>query len=172
LEQHSRAHFEQTVLVHLDAAYNLARWITRDAHDAEDVVQEACLRAFRFFDGYRGGNSRAWLLTIVRHTGYTWLQKNRAHELIALEETLDNIDPGASPEELVLQSVDQQGLRKALEDLPVEFREVIILRELEELSYKEIAAIAGVPLGTVMSRLARARKRLQHSLTQPATQEA
>jgi RNA polymerase sigma-70 factor (ECF subfamily) len=172
LEQSSRAHFERTVLVHLDAAYNLARWLTRDEHDAEDVVQEACLRAFRFFEGYRGGNSRAWLLTIVRHTCYTWLQKNRAHELVALDDTIDNADPAAGPEELVLQSVDQQSLRKALEELPVEFREVIILRELEEMSYKEIAAIARVPLGTVMSRLARARQRLQHSLSQPATLEA
>ena len=172
MEQSSRAQFEQTVLVHLGAAYNLARWLTRDDRDAEDVVQEACLRAFRFFDGYRGGNSRAWLLTIVRHTCYTWLRANRANELIALDETLDSADPGAGPEELVLQSVDQQALRKALEELTVEFREVIILRELEEMSYKEIAAIAGVPLGTVMSRLARARKRLEHSLTQPATVEA
>ena len=152
--------------------YNLARWLTRDDHDAEDVVQEACLRAFRFFDSYRGGNSRAWLLTIVRHTCYTWLQNNRAHDLTAFDEMLEDADPGASPEEVVLQSVDQQSLRKALEELPVEFREVLILRELEELSYKEIAMIAGVPLGTVMSRLARARKRLQHDLAQPATLEA
>ena len=172
MEQSSRAQFEQTVLVHLGAAYNLARWLTRDDRDAEDVVQEACLRAFRFFDGYRGGNSRAWLLTIVRHTCYTWLRTNRTNELIALDETLDSADPGAGPEEIVLQRVDQQALRNALEELPVEFREVIILRELEEMSYKEIAAIAGVPLGTVMSRLARARKRLEHSLTQPATVEA
>ncbi len=172
LEPSSRAQFEQTVLVHLGAAYNLARWLTRDDHDAEDVVQEACLRAFRFFDSYRGGNSRAWLLTIVRHTCYTWLQTNRAHDLTAFDEMLDNADPGAGPEELVLQSVDQQSLRRALEELPVEFREVLILRELEELSYKEIATIAGVPLGTVMSRLARARKRLQHSLSQPAALEA
>ena len=172
LEQSSRARFEQTILVHLGAAYNLARWLTRDDHDAEDVVQEACLRAFRFFDGYHGGNSRAWLLTIVRHTCYTWLQNNRAHELIAFDEMLDNADPRAGPEEIMLQSVDQSTLRKALEALPVEFREVIILRELEELSYKEIAAIAGVPLGTVMSRLARARKRLQANLSQPATVEA
>ncbi len=172
MEQSSRAQFEQTVLVHLGAAYNLARWLTRDDHDAEDVVQEACLRAFRFFDSYRGGNSRAWLLTIVRHTCYTWLQTNRAHDLTAFDEMLDNADPGAGPEELVLQSVDQQSLRRALEELPVEFREVLILRELEELSYKEIATIAGVPLGTVMSRLARARKRLQHSLSQPAALEA
>jgi RNA polymerase sigma-70 factor (ECF subfamily) len=172
LEQSSRAYFEQTVLVHLGAAYNLARWLTHDDHDAEDVVQEAYLRAFRFFDGYRGGNSRAWLLSIVRNTCYTWLRNNRAQEVVAFDETLDRADPGPNPEEVVLQSVDQQLLRKALEDLPVEFREVMILRELEEMSYKEIAVITDVPLGTVMSRLARARKRLQHSLTQPAVQEA
>ena len=173
LAEHSQlAQFEQIVLSHLDAAYNLARWLTRDEHDAEDVVQEACLRAFRFFDGFRGGDGRAWLLTIVRHTCYTWLQKNRAHELVSFDEGLEDVESGASPEELLLQSADQQTFRNALEELPVEFREVIILRELEGLSYKEIAGIAGIPLGTVMSRLARARKQLQRRLTQPATEEA
>ena len=165
------AQYEQTVLVHLDAAYNLARWLTRDDRDAEDVVQEACLRAFQFFDGFHGGNSRAWLLTIVRHTCYTWLRKNRAHEILSFDDELEAVEPGASPEELVLQNADQQLLHKALEELPAEFREVIVLRELEGLSYKEIASIAGVPLGTVMSRLARARKRLQQCLTQLATVE-
>lgn len=172
MEQNPRAHFEQTVLVHLDAAYNLARWLTRDEHDAEDVVQEAVLRAFRFFGGFHGGDSRAWLLTIVRHTGYTWLQKNRAHELLALDEAAEIAEPGPSPEEQVLQSVDRQSLRQALEELPVEFREVIVLRELEELSYKEIANVTGIPIGTVMSRLARGRKRLQDSLTRPMNMEA
>ncbi len=167
-----QAQFEQTVLTHLDAAYNLARWLTRDDRDAEDVVQEACLRAFQFFDGFHGGNSRAWLLTIVRHTCYTWLQKNRAHELAPFDEDLGAVDPEAGPEELVLHNADQQRLRQALEELPVEFREVMILRELEGMSYKEIASVVGVPLGTVMSRLARARKRLQQTLLQPATQEA
>ncbi len=172
MQEHSKiVQFEQTVLSHLDAAYNLARWLTQDDHDAEDVVQEACLRAFRFFDGFRGGDSRAWLLTIVRHTCYNWLQKNRGHELVSFDEELDNVESEASAEELLLQSVDQQSLLKALERLPAEFREVIVLRELEGLSYKEIAHIAGVPLGTVMSRLARARKRLEQCLTQPATEE-
>ena len=170
-EQSKLTYFEQIVLSNLDAAYNLARWLTRDDHDAEDVVQEACLRAFRFFDSFRGGDSRAWLLTIVRHTCYTWLRKNRAQELVTFDEELDGIESGANPEELLLQSVDQQLLRKAVEELPIEFREVIILRELEGLSYKEIARVTGVPLGTVMSRLARARKRLQHGLTSPVTQE-
>ncbi len=173
LQEHDeRGRFEQTVLPHLDAAYNLARWLTRDDQDAEDVVQEACLRAFRFLDGFRGGDSRAWLLTIVRHTCYTWLRKNRAHELVSFDEELDGVESGADPEEMLLDSVDQQSLRTALEELPVEYREVIILRELEELSYKEIGVIAGLPLGTVMSRLARARKRLQQSLAQAAAKEA
>ncbi len=173
LQEHSKqAQFEQIVLSHLDAAYNLARWLTKDDHDAEDVVQEACLRAFRFFDGFHGGDSRAWLLTIVRHTCYTWLRKNRAHEIASFDEELDSVETEAGPEELLLQRVDGQALRKALEGLPVEYREVIILRELEGMSYKEIASIAGIPLGTVMSRLARARKRLQECLIQAAAEEA
>ncbi len=166
-----QAQFEQTVLAHLDAAYNLARWLTRNDGDAEDIVQEACLRAFQFFDSFHGGNSRAWLLTIVRHTSYTWLRKNRAIEFTAFDEELDDVVSSASAEELALQSVDRQSLRQALEELPVEFREVIVLRELEGLSYKEIAGIVGVPLGTVMSRLARARRRLQDRLTQTAREE-
>ncbi len=170
-EQSKLINFEQTVLSHLDAAYNLARWLTRDDRDAEDVVQEACLRAFRFFDGFHGGDSRAWLLTIVRHTCYTWLKKNRAHELVTFDEELDHVEADAGPEEQVLHNVDQQRLRQAVADLPLEFREVIILRELEGLSYKEIAGITGVPLGTVMSRLARARKRLQQCLTSPDQRE-
>ncbi len=170
-EQNKRAYFEQTVLSNLDAAYNLARWLTRDDRDAEDMVQEACLRAFRFFDSFHGGDSRAWLLTIVRNTCYTWLRKNRAHEVVAFDEEIDGVETDLNPEEVLLQNADQQLLRKAMEELPIEFREVIILRELEGLSYKEIASITGVPLGTVMSRLARARKRLQHCLTSPVTQE-
>lgn len=170
-EQSKLAYFEQNVLSNLDAAYNLARWLTRDDRDAEDVVQEACLRAFRFFDSFHGGDSRAWLLTIVRHTCYTWLRKNRAHELVTLDEELDGVETSLNPEELLLQNADQQLLRKAVEELPIEFREVIILRELEGLSYKEIARVTGVPLGTVMSRLARARKRLQQCLTSTVTEE-
>ena len=167
-----QALFEQTVLAHLDAAYNLARWLTRDDRDADDVVQEAYLRAYQFFDGFHGGSSRAWLLTIVRHTCYTWLRKNRVPESVAFDEELDCIESADNTEELLQQSADRQVLRQALEELPVEFREVIVLRELEDLSYKEIAGIVGVPLGTVMSRLARARHRLQASLTRPITQEA
>jgi RNA polymerase sigma factor (sigma-70 family) len=156
------ARFEQAVLPHLDAAYNLARWLTRNDHDAEDVVQEAYLRAFKFFGGFHGGDSRAWLLTIVRNTCYTWLQQNRRRELaVDLEEELQLVESNApSPEAALLQSADNQMLRQALEELPEEYREVVILRELEGLSYKEIADLAELPLGTVMSRLARARKRL------------
>ena len=158
--------FEQAVLPHLPAAYNLALWLTRDDHDAEDVVQEAYMRAFRFFDGFHGGDSRPWLLAIVRHTCYTWLQHNRRHELMTgFDEEIHSLDGEATnPETILLHRTNQLLLRQVLEELPVEYREVIILRELEGLSYKEIAAIADLPVGTVMSRLARARKRLQQTL--------
>jgi RNA polymerase sigma-70 factor (ECF subfamily) len=162
----SRARFEQVVLPHLDAAYNLARWLTHNEHDAEDVVQEAYVRAWKFFGSFHGGESRAWLLTIVRHPCYPWLQHNRAHELTtAFDEAQHSVeDAGANPETWLLQRARQQTLHQALEALPVAFREVVVLRELEGLSYKEIAAITEVPLGTVMSRLARARKQLQQCL--------
>jgi RNA polymerase sigma-70 factor (ECF subfamily) len=156
--------FEQAVLPHLDAAYNLARWLTRNDHDAEDVAQEACLRAMRFFDGFRGGAVRPWLLTIVRNTYLTWLQKSKVKEMAPLEYDVES--DAANPEEQLLERVDSQSLRQALDALPAEYREVIVLRELEELSYKEIAEIAGIPIGTVMSRLARARRRLQESVLQ------
>ncbi len=161
------ARFEQTILPHLDAAYNLARWLTRDEGDAEDLVQEAYLRAFRFFDGFRGGDSRAWVLKIVRNTFYSSLQK-RAHEPAATldEDWFDAACEPCDPEVMALASADWELVRQTVEELPAEFREVVVLRELEELSYKEIAAIIGVPIGTVMSRLARARKRLQEQLQQ------
>jgi RNA polymerase sigma factor (sigma-70 family) len=158
--------FEAMIYPHLDAAYNLARWLVRNDQDAEDMVQEACLRALKFFGGFRGADCRAWLLTIVRNTCYTWLRQHRAHEL-AVPLDADSYNANCDtfdPEMMVQRSADSQRLRQALEDLPVEFREVIVLRELEGLSYKAIANIADIPLGTVMSRLARARRRLQHSL--------
>ncbi|MGE0884307.1 MAG: sigma-70 family RNA polymerase sigma factor [Blastocatellales bacterium] len=165
-EPNQLACFEQAVLPHLDAAYNLARWLMRNDHDAEDMVQEAYLRALKFFGGFRGGDSRAWLLRIVRNTCYTWLQQNRKQELsndIGEEaHEIESNDP--NPETVLLQNVDQQMLKQALEALPVEFREVLILRELEGLSYKEIADLADLPVGTVMSRLARARLRLQRAV--------
>ena len=151
---------------HLGAAYNLARWLLRDPSDAEDVVQESYLRAFRFFGGYRGGDSRAWLLKIVRNTAYTWLQQNRSVEFAEfLDDEIEAIEGDAlDPETLVIQTASVEALRKALDELPIEFREIVILREFEDLSYKEIAGIAEIPIGTVMSRLARARKRLQEQL--------
>ena len=165
-EQTSSGNFENDFLPHLDAAYNLARWLTRNDQDAEDVVQEACLRAFRFFGGFRGGNTRAWLLKIVRNTCYTQLQKNRPQELATFYEETHNEDNGSmNPETLLLRSADSQLLRQALEELPVNFREVLVLRELEGLSYKEIAEVSNVRLGTVMSSLSRARERLRQSLT-------
>jgi RNA polymerase sigma-70 factor (ECF subfamily) len=165
--------FEETVLPHLDAAYNLARWLARDEHDAEDLVQEAYLRAFRFFDSYRGGNSRAWILRIVRNTFYTWLQQRTRQPIAAIDDTTDDLEcEMCDPETIALAGADQQLLRQALEDLPAEFREVMVLRELEGLSYKEISAVAGVPMGTVMSRLARARKHLQMRLAGRMQMEA
>src|SRR5260370_15459260 len=162
-----RERFEQTVLPHLDDAYNLARWLTRNDQDAQDVTQEACLRAFRFFDGYQGGNMRAWLLTIVRNTCYTWLHQNRPPgSAEVFDEEIHSAEfPGrADPEIQVLASADRETVRRALEELPDVFREALILREIEGMSYKEIADVASVSLGTVMSRLARARTRLRHSL--------
>ena len=165
--QNKLASFETAVLPHLDAAYNLARWLTRNDADAEDVVQEAYLRAFRFFGGFHGEDGRAWLLGIVRNTSYTWLQQNRSAQLnTPLDDELHAVkSDDVNPEELLLQKADAQMLRQAVEELPSEFREVLVLRELEEMSYKQIAVVADLPLGTVMSRLARARKRLQQSLT-------
>jgi RNA polymerase sigma-70 factor (ECF subfamily) len=131
------------------------------------------LRAFRFFRGFHGGDSRAWLLKIVRNTCYTWLQHNRARErTMVFDDDLQAVAcDTCDPEVLALHKVDQQALAQAVEALPVEFREVLVLRELEGLSYKEIANIADIPVGTVMSRLARARKRMQHDLAEYITGE-
>lgn len=160
-EETRAVRFEQVVLPHLPAAYNLARWLVRSDQDAEDVVQEAYLRAFKFFDGYRGGESRSWLLTIVRNSCYSWLQRNRARELMdSIDESQEELVDSATPELRLVREADAQMVREALAELPLEFREVMVMREMEELSYKEIAAIAGLPIGTVMSRLARGRKRL------------
>jgi RNA polymerase sigma-70 factor (ECF subfamily) len=158
--------FEQTVLPHLDAAYNLARWLAGNDHDARDVAQEASLRAFKFFGSFRGENPRAWLLTIVRNTFYDWLKKNRPSGIAGEldEEALAVEDASANVETINLRQADAQTVRRAIGELPVEFREMIILREMEGFSYKEIAELSDAPIGTVMSRLARARKLLQQSL--------
>ena len=165
--------FEEATLPHLSAAYNLARWLTRNETDAEDVVQEAYLRAYKHFGSFHGGDGRPWLLAIVRNTCFTWMQHNRSPELtIPLDDDLHEIESkDLNPEALLLQSADTQMVRQAVEDLPVDFREVIVLRELEGLSYKQIAEVAEIPLGTVMSRLARARKRLQQSLARQENKE-
>jgi RNA polymerase sigma-70 factor, ECF subfamily len=167
LGQNSASNFELAVLPHLDAAYNLARWLMRNEQDAQDVAQEAYLRAFRFFPGFRGGDARAWLLKIVRNTCYTWLHANRRLQDAA--EFDENVFlPGScapNPEEAVLQKDGDTLVRKALEKLPPNFREVVVLRELEGMSYREIAAITGMPSGTVMSSLSRARGRLRQLLT-------
>jgi RNA polymerase sigma-70 factor, ECF subfamily len=163
-----RERFELTVLPHLNAAYNLARWLTRNDQDAQDVTQIACLRAFRFFGGYQGGNMRAWLLTIVRNTGYTWIHKNRradSTELFNEEIHSPELSGSADPEIHVLASADKETLNRALEELPDVFREALVLREMEGMSYREIAEVTSVSLGTVMSRLARARTRLRQSLS-------
>ena len=166
-EQASSRDFGEYLLPHLNAAYNLARWLTGNDQDAEDLAQEACLRALRFFGGFRGGDPRAWLLKIVRNTCYTWLQQNRAQApMTAFDEEI-HTDEGetSDPATLLLQKADRQLIQRALEELPLKFREILVLRELEGLSYKEIAEVAGVPMGTVMSSLARARGRLRQSVT-------
>jgi RNA polymerase sigma-70 factor (ECF subfamily) len=167
------ARFEQAVLPHLDAAYNLARWLTRDSHDAEDIVQESYLRALKFFDSFHGTDGRVWLLAIVRNTCYTWLKRNKAHQpTVTFNEEMHSAPADAlNPETVLLRKEDNEALHQALEELPVEFREALVLRELEGLSYKEIAEIAGIPLGTVMSRLARARERLQQCMTERMKKE-
>ena len=160
-----RVRFEQLVLPHVDAAFNLARWLLRGRSDAEDVAQEALLRACRFFDGFNGGDARAWLLQIVRNTCYTWLEKNRPMELsMEFDEELHQ-QTSATPETLAIIADDHKRLTLALETLPPRFREVLVLRELEGCSYKEIATITSIPIGTVMSSLSRARRQLYSALT-------
>ena len=166
--------FEEIALQHLGAAYSLARWLVHNEHDAEDVVQEAYLRALKFFSGYYGGDSRAWLLTIVRNTCYTWLQRNRSVRLTeSIDDNIDEIGLDfADPEVLLLQQLDSQMVRAALQELPLEFREVVVLREMEGLAYKEIAGIVDIPIGTVMSRLKRGRQRLYALLVKRMGKEA
>ena len=168
-QDHSRTgeltSFEEAILPHLDAAHNLARWLLRNEQDAQDVVQEAYLRAFRSFAGFHGGNGRAWLLTIVRNTSYTLLKKNRAADFTTFDEEIHaSSDESVSPATTLEQSEDAELIKEAINELPAEFREILVLRHQEGLSYKEIADIAQIPPGTVMSRLARARGKLKEYL--------
>src|SRR5881409_357776 len=160
------ASFEETMLPHIDAAHNLARWLLRNEQDAQDVVQEAYLRAFKSFGGFHGSNGRAWLLTIVRNTSYTLLKKNRAVDLTTTfdEEIHATGHDSASPAAILEHAEDAELIRNAMDQLPTEFREILTLRHLEGLSYKEIADIAQIRPGTVMSRLARARAKLKECL--------
>jgi RNA polymerase sigma-70 factor, ECF subfamily len=162
-----RRRFEMLALPHLDAAYNLARYLAGNTVDAEDVVQEAYLRAYRYFEAYQGGNFRVWLLTIVRNAFMTWAKHNRSGRMIFVSDALvaDKGDSAETmwvsrprdPEALLLGSIDSQTLGRMMEKLPAKYREVLLLREVEDLAYKEIAEVTGMPIGTVMSRLSRAR---------------
>jgi RNA polymerase sigma-70 factor (ECF subfamily) len=154
--------FEQVFLPHLDAAYNLARWLLRNDQDAEDAVQDAYLRAYKAFPRFRGGEGKAWLMTIVRNVCYTHLKKSRTHE--TPEPFDEQIHQAAGQEELreaFRQKASAETIQQGLEKLPVEFREIIVLHDLEGLAYKQISSVLGIPIGTVMSRLARARARLR-----------
>jgi RNA polymerase sigma factor (sigma-70 family) len=167
--------FQEIALPHLDAAYNLARWLVRNDADAQDIVQEAFLRAFKSFSGFRGTSGRPWLLAIVRNTSYTWLKERRSAQLeVPYDDEVANdeaevqpysMDRDGNPEAILAASEERQLFDAALDKLPIEFREAVILRDVEELSYKEIASVAAIPIGTVMSRLARGRRMLFAVLT-------
>jgi RNA polymerase sigma-70 factor (ECF subfamily) len=175
ISESKRSRFESIVTPHLDAAYNLARWLTGKDHDAEDVVQEAMLRAFMYFDGFRGVDARAWVLKIVRNTCFTWLQANRPSNSMEMAvEELEHLLPAPfcsgsddDPETIALRRTEAVQLNNAVAAIAPGFREVIVLREMEGLSYKEIATVIELPIGTVMSRLARARAELRRVLKSP-----
>ena len=162
--------FERTVIPLIDDAYTLARHLLRDEHDAQDVVQEAYLRAWRFFDSFRGGDERAWLLTIVRHCCYTSRRARRDTTHVEYDDEQHGADnaPRSAADARAVSESERDKLDSALDRLPSEFREVLVLRELEGLSYKDIARVTGVPVGTVMSRIARARDRLRRVLKRTA----
>lgn len=159
------------MLPHLDAAHNLARWLVGNHQDAEDVVQDSYLRALTYFDSFHGDDGRAWLLTVVRNTSFEWLRKNRRYFEMPVETLEFARDLGPSPEALQMQRASQAEIRRCLETLPPEFREVLVLREMEGFSYQQIARVTGTPIGTVMSRLSRGRRRLQELLSAPARKE-
>jgi len=171
LDDNSR--FANVVMPHIDDAYRLARWLTGNSTDAEDVVQDASLRAFRAIRGFAGGSARAWLLSIVRNTAYSWLRKNRPAAVVTVDDLeaveLAQANPGdpaaPTPEATLLAKVDAEQLRAAIAALPAPFRETLVLRDIEGLDYREIAQATEVPIGTVMSRLARARNRLAATLS-------
>ena len=168
-ERRRRSRFESVVLPHLDAAYALARWLTRNDADAADVVQEAMLRAFRYFDSYREGDARSWVLRIVRRTCYSWLERNRPADIVPLEadaeldEEVGAAGAAVNTEALLQNRSDLRRLDALIEALPAPLREVVVLRELNELDYRQIAEVTGVPIGTVMSRLHRARAALRRA---------
>jgi RNA polymerase sigma-70 factor (ECF subfamily) len=172
-QEHELASFEAMMLPCMDAAHNLARWLLRNEQDAQDVVQEAYLRAFRSFAGFRGSNGRAWLLTIVRNTAYTLLKKNRTADLTTAfdEEIHATGDESVSPATILEHAEDAELIKNAMDGLPAEFREILILRHQESLSYNEIGDILKIPIGTVMSRLARARGKLKQYLAASVSQE-
>jgi RNA polymerase sigma factor (sigma-70 family) len=155
--------FEEIILPHLNAAYNLARWLTRNEHDAQDVVQEAYLRAFRFFDSYKGGDGKSWLLEIVRNTCFTWRRREKRNLTTVVFDEAAHTSSAHPPnqEEALVEAANRTILQNCIERLPEGFREVLVMRDLEEMSYRQIAEVAGLPAGTVMSRLSRARKRIE-----------
>ena len=172
-EEHELASFEAVMLPHMDAAHNLARWLLRNEQDAQDVVQEAYLRAFKSYSGFHGSNGRAWLLTIVRNTSYTLLKKNRTADLTTtFDEEIHATGPeSVSPATILEHAEDAELIKNAMNKLPAEFREILTLRHQEELSYQEIGEILKIPTGTVMSRLARARAKLREYLASQISQE-
>lgn len=178
LTDHDRSRrFERLVLPHLDAAFALARWLTRDNADAADVVQEAYLRAYRYFDGFEGAEARPWLLSIVRRCAYDWLGRRKG--TVPLDEIAESeVDADSpmrvgtpDPEAAAIRNDDARRVNRLIEGLPAEFREVLVLRELQDLSYAEIADIIAAPVGTVMSRLSRARALLRRRLAREGAGE-
>lgn len=165
------ARFDAILLPHIDAAHNLARWLLGNRQDAEDTVQESYLRALTYFDSFHGEDGRAWLLAIVRNTCFEWMHKNRRRVELPVEHLERVRDNGPSPETLQLRKADRATVQRSLEALPAEYREALVLREMEGMSYKQIAQITSVPIGTVMSRLARARRRLGEALTTASKKE-
>jgi RNA polymerase sigma-70 factor (ECF subfamily) len=168
-EEETRRRFESLAMPHLNAAYNLARWLTHNDHDAEDVVHEALIRAMRYMGGFRGENARPWLLQIVRHACYSWLKENRQADIVSLDEDDDArqemaAPAGDEPPAAAMRKAEREQINAAIAGLPIAYREVLVLRELEDLSYNDIARIADIPVGTVMSRLARARALMREAL--------